>query len=89
MSESPGEGELERQLAAIRERSAAQTPLEMRQAVDEQLALLVSSGAVGRALHQGETAPDFTLPNQRGEQVALTERLTRGSVVLVFYRGGW
>jgi len=45
------------------------------------------SGAAG--LRIGERAPDFTLPNQRGETVRLSERLTRGPVVLSFYRGVW
>jgi hypothetical protein len=45
------------------------------------------SGAAGLSI--GERAPDFTLPNQRGEMVRLSERLSRGPVVLNFYRGVW
>jgi uncharacterized membrane protein YdjX (TVP38/TMEM64 family) len=45
------------------------------------------SGAAG--LRIGERAPDFTLPNQRGEMVSLRDRLSRGPVVLNFYRGVW
>ena len=45
------------------------------------------SGAAG--LRIGERAPDFALPNQRGEMVRLSERLSRGTVVLNFYRGVW
>ena len=45
------------------------------------------SGASG--LRIGEHAPDFTLPNQRGEMVKLSDRLSRGPVVLNFYRGVW
>jgi hypothetical protein len=45
------------------------------------------SGAAG--LRIGERAPDFALPNQRGETVNLSERLSRGPVVLNFYRGVW
>ena len=45
------------------------------------------SGAAG--LRIGERAPDFTLPNQRGERVSLSERLSQGPVVLSFYRGVW
>ncbi|WPL17421.1 Putative peroxiredoxin [Thiorhodovibrio winogradskyi] len=37
----------------------------------------------------GETAPDFQLPNARGEMVRLTQRLQEGPVVLTFYRGAW
>lgn len=45
------------------------------------------SGAAG--LSVGERAPDFTLPNQRGEMVRLSDRLSGGPVVLNFYRGVW
>jgi hypothetical protein len=44
-------------------------------------------GASG--LRIGERAPDFTLPNQRGEMVKLSDRLSCGPVVLNFYRGVW
>ena len=46
-----------------------------------------ASGAAG--LQIGERAPDFALPNQRGEMVRLSDRLTGGPVVLSFYRGVW
>jgi hypothetical protein len=46
-----------------------------------------ASGAAG--LQIGELAPDFTLPNQRGAMVRLSDRLSRGPVVLSFYRGVW
>jgi len=46
-----------------------------------------ASGATG--LQIGERAPDFALPNQRGESVRLSDRLSRGPVVLNFYRGVW
>ncbi len=46
-----------------------------------------TSGAAG--LQVGERAPDFALPNQRGEMVKLSDRLPRGPVVLSFYRGVW
>jgi hypothetical protein len=45
------------------------------------------SGAAG--LSVGERAPEFILPNQRGEMVSLSDRLSRGPVVLNFYRGVW
>ena len=45
------------------------------------------SGAAG--LSVGERAPEFILPNQRGEMVNLSDRLSRGPVVLNFYRGVW
>jgi hypothetical protein len=45
------------------------------------------SGAAG--LRVGERAPDFALPSHRGGMVRLSDRLSRGPVVLSFYRGVW
>jgi hypothetical protein len=42
-----------------------------------------------RPLAAGERAPDFTLPNVRGEPVRLGDLLARSAVVLAFYRGVW
>ncbi|MBV6626697.1 MAG: AhpC/TSA family protein [Rivularia sp. (in: Bacteria)] len=37
----------------------------------------------------GDIAPDFTLPNAVGNNISLKDRLTKGPVILTFYRGGW
>ena len=50
-------------------------------------ALEAKGVAPGIAL--GEKAPDFRLPNSRGKEVSLYERLAHGPVVLSFYRGAW
>jgi hypothetical protein len=49
--------------------------------------IVQESGAAG--LRIGERVPDFALPNQQGEMVRLSDRLSRGPVVLSFYRGVW
>jgi peroxiredoxin len=41
------------------------------------------------AIDVGDRAPDFSLPDQHGAQVSLSETLARGPVVLLFVRGGW
>ena len=41
------------------------------------------------ALAVGDRAADFELPNARGQRVRLADRLERGPVVLIFYRGAW
>ncbi|HSA90562.1 MAG TPA: peroxiredoxin-like family protein [Burkholderiales bacterium] len=50
---------------------------------------LAAAGIAARAVGTGDAAPDFTLPNARGEPVTLSELLANGPVVLAFYRGGW
>jgi peroxiredoxin len=36
-----------------------------------------------------DEATDFELPDQDGKPWRLADQLTRGPVVLVFYRGDW
>jgi peroxiredoxin len=50
---------------------------------------LVTSGAAENALKEGALAPDFTLPDARGNGVRLSHLLKRGPVVITFYRGAW
>jgi peroxiredoxin len=42
-----------------------------------------------QSLTTGDVAPDFTLPNAVGANINLQERLSKGAVILTFYRGNW
>lgn len=44
---------------------------------------------LGRALQQGDRAPNFRLPDAKGGSVELDALLRQGPVVLSFYRGQW
>ncbi len=61
---------------------------QLRTAAKDQIATLRASGAAP-GLAVGDTAPDFTLPAATGPDVRLADRLTRGPVVISFYRGAW
>ena len=37
----------------------------------------------------GEKAPDFSLPDQNGKQVALADLISPSGAILIFYRGHW
>src|SRR5436190_13007268 len=50
---------------------------------------LVTSGAAENALKEGVQAPDFTLPDARGNAVSLSHLLSQGLVVVTFFRGQW
>lgn len=41
------------------------------------------------AIKVSETAPDFTLSDNSGKQITLSEAVKEAPVVLVFYRGSW
>ncbi|MGZ4415040.1 MAG: peroxiredoxin-like family protein [Gaiellaceae bacterium] len=60
----------------------------IEQAFAEHAARLAAM-AVPDAVRVGDGAPNFELPNARGEKVRLSAALASGPVVLVFYRGAW
>ena len=41
------------------------------------------------AIKIGEKAPNFELPNPLGKQIKLLDLLSKGPVVITFYRGSW
>ncbi len=81
--------ELQSQLDAHREASNAKRPDDIKAKTAAGLRELVDSRIVEQALNVGDTAPDFTLPEVRGNDVRLSELLKTGPVVLAFYRGVW
>jgi len=50
---------------------------------------LVATGIAEKALGVGDRAPDFTLPDATGADVALAGLLADGPVIVNFYRGSW
>jgi peroxiredoxin len=50
---------------------------------------LAASGFAHHALKAGDSAADFRLPDARSVYVQLRDLLTKGPVVVRFYRGGW
>ena len=57
----------------------------MHRAVEE----LRTSGAVGRVLKLGERAPEFVLPNAAEQLIDSRALLTKGPLIVTFYRGRW
>lgn len=50
---------------------------------------LKNSGILDKVLKVGESAPEFSLPDEKGNLVALKDLLVKGPVVISFYRGVW
>jgi peroxiredoxin len=50
---------------------------------------LKASGQESRALKVGDKAPDFVLKDADGKSVSSAELLTRGPLIVTFYRGAW
>jgi peroxiredoxin len=67
----------------------ARMPSEARDQIARDTDQLTRSEVLDRSLNAGDQAPNFTLPDTDGQPVQLSDLLTRGPVVLSFYRGHW
>ena len=65
---------LEEKLAAVREASAKRIPPERLAVMHGATEQLRHSGILGEVIKPGAPAPDFTLNDQNGNQVALSMR---------------
>jgi len=50
---------------------------------------LKKSGIIDHSLKAGDNVPLFSLPNAKNELISSSYLLTKGPLVLSFYRGGW
>jgi cytochrome oxidase Cu insertion factor (SCO1/SenC/PrrC family) len=80
---------LNEQLQAIKEKSRERIPAAAREIMERAVEEQRTSGALARVVKVGQRAPDFTLPDASGKPVGLADLLTRGPVVLSFFRGRW
>ena len=71
--------------AEARKRIPAEALAVMDKAADE----IAKSGIADKAIKVGDKAPDFELTNATGKTVKLSDLLSKGPVVLSYYRGVW
>lgn len=80
---------LEQQLAAIREGATKRIPAESLAVMHRATERLQQSGLAEQALGVGDHIPEFSLRGQTGNEVRSSDVLTRGPLVLSFFRGVW
>ncbi len=80
---------LKEQLDARAAQSATTATPEVKAAYAQGIEVVAASGLIKDAMKVGDTAPDFTLTNADGKEVALSALLKEGPVILTWYRGGW
>jgi hypothetical protein len=68
------------------ESTAPKDALEIMHRATEELR---NSGIMDRMLEVGETVPEFELNNAHGKLISLKGLLSKGPLVLSFYRGKW
>lgn len=80
---------LTEELARRSEEGKANLDPERRAMYERSLAALEASGIAETVLREGDTVPDFELPDALGRPVRLGDLLADGPVILSFYRGQW
>ncbi len=80
---------LQEKLDSMRAASRTRIPAEAQAIMHRSIEDVRASGIMSRVAKVGQPAPDFTLPNAAGQPTRLGDLLTRGPVVLSFYRGRW
>lgn len=88
-SHSSATSAFQQDLTATAQHLASALPAAAGQIIDGGIASVEDSGLANYVRKAGQTAPDFTLPTATGENVTLSQLITWGPVVLVFYRGNW
>ena len=80
---------LQQKLDVLKKGFEAQAPKEVVEIMHRATEDLKKSGILDGAVKVGDQAPDFSLKNADGQEFSLKDLLSRGPVVLSFYRGKW
>lgn len=76
-------------IQAYKEGFKKKAPKDAQEVMQRATRDLQESGMAEEAVSVGDKAPDFTLQDTDGNDVALSDLLQQGPVVLGFYRGRW
>ena len=80
---------LKQKIDAYKEAFKTKAPQEAQDIMKRATEALQNSPQMNNTIKTGDMAPDFTLKNADNQDVDLGDLLSRGPVVLGFYRGRW
>jgi hypothetical protein len=80
---------LDDKLKAVKEGFAKTAPPEALKVIGKALGSLVEAGALERTAKEGDTMPPFELADSEEKMVNSGDLLSRGPLVVHFYRGVW
>ena len=80
---------LQEKLIAMKKESIATKPPELITPLLQGTEELVKSGIADKAIKIGETLPEFTLPDTKGNLIGSKDLLEKGPLAISFYRGVW
>lgn len=80
---------LQEKLNAMKKKSIAKMPPEVVATLQKEIEKQVNSGMAERAIKPGETLPEFSLPDEKGNLVSSKDLISQGPLAVSFYRGIW
>lgn len=80
---------LQDELDTLKEQSMKKIPKQTATIMADAMEELQRTDILDRSKKKGDLAPDFELPNAKGEIVSSKALLSKGPVIINFYRGSW
>lgn len=80
---------LQEKLTALKNESMSKRPPEIVATLLQETKNLIESGLADKAIGVGETMPEFTLPDEKGNDISSKTLLASGPLAISFYRGVW
>jgi peroxiredoxin len=80
---------LQDELDRLREEERRSTPPGVLAVYETAIELITGMSSTARTIREGDRAPDFDLPTVQGGSVSLARELSKGPLILSFFRGGW
>jgi len=80
---------LQQEITDFQKKMLPSMPHDVLTTMQAEMAKLVATGIASQSKKVGDIAPNFSLENSRGEQVAMQDLLQQGVLVVNFYRGAW
>ena len=80
---------LQDELNALKEQSMKMIPKETAIIMADAMEKLQRANILDHSKRKGDLAPDFELSNAKDETVSSKALLSKGPVVINFYRGNW
>ena len=80
---------LQDELNAFKEQSMKMIPKQTGTIMANAMEELQHAGILDHSKRKGDQAPDFELSNAKGEIISSKVLLSKGPVIINFYRGSW
>lgn len=77
------------EIQAFQDQLLPTVPDETMNTLMDELQQLIASGIAEKATRQGDSFPNFVLPNADNETRSFSDFLANGPLVISFYRGAW